>query len=155
MSNILQMIVVFLHDLFTAVWIGGLLMLTLTIFPVLKNTFGHSAESERTMDAIMQRQSKWVLISILMLAITGILQARFSGQVSGFISFNSPYSTFLSIKHILMALMVVIAFIRLRGLKKLEAAANMARKKTSLILMHINALVGVVILLLSAVITKL
>jgi len=51
--------------------------------------------------------------------------------------------------------MVAIAFIRVRELNKLEAAANMARKKTSLILMHINSLIGVVILLLSAGITKL
>lgn len=153
MNNTLQIMAVFLHDLFSAIWIGGLLMLTMTIFPVLKKTFGHSAESERTMDAIMQRHSKWVLVSILMLAITGIVQARISGKVTGLLIFNSPYNIFLSIKHILMVLMVIIAFIRLKGIKKLEAAASMIRKKTSLILMHINALLGVLILIISAVLT--
>jgi len=153
MINTLRMLVICLHDLFTAIWIGGLLMLVLTIFPVLKETFGHSAESEKTMDAIMKRHSKWVFISILMLAVTGVLQARFSGQVNGLLRFDSSYSTFLSIKHILMALMVVIAFIRLRVIRKLEAAAAMNRKKVSLVLMHVNALIGVVIMFLSAVLT--
>jgi putative copper export protein len=49
--------------------------------------------------------------------------------------------------------MVVIAFIRLRVIRKLEAAAAMNRKKVSLVLMHVNALIGVVILFLSAVLT--
>ena len=50
MNNTLIVIVKFLHDLFTAIWIGGLFLITLSLFPALKKTFGHSAESEKVMD---------------------------------------------------------------------------------------------------------
>lgn len=150
MNNTLIVIVKFLHDLFTAIWIGGLFLITLSLFPALKKTFGHSAESEKVMDAVMQRQGKWVMLSIIGLAVTGILLARSSGRMTGLMRFDSSYTSMLTVKHLLMILMVIIALTRFFGFRKLEKQANMNRKKISLLLMHLNTFLGVLALLLSA-----
>lgn len=150
MNTYLIEIVKFLHDLFTAVWVGGLLLMTLTLLPALKLTFGHSAESEKVMDAVMRKQGKWVIISIIGLVATGILLTRSSGQTTGLMRFNSLFATLLSIKHLLMGAMVVIALTRFIRYRKLETQPSMLRKKTSILLLYINAFLGVTVLLLSA-----
>jgi uncharacterized membrane protein len=150
MNTNLVVIMKFLHNLFTAVWIGGLFMMAMTLFPALKKTFGHSAESEKVMDAVMRRQGKWVIMSIIGLALTGVLLARSSGRMAGLMRFDSQYASVLSIKHILVLLMTAIALTRLFGFRNLEKQPDLAKKKTSLILMHVNTVIGVVILLLSA-----
>lgn len=149
MINYTAGMVIFFHDLFTAIWIGGLIMLTLTTLPVLKKELGHCAETEQLMDAIMNRHSKWVFVSILGLAISGLLLSKRSGNFSGLLSFNGLYNTLLSIKHLLMVVMTGLTALRAFGLKSLEKAPDMRKKKMSLLAMHANALVGVVVLLLS------
>ena len=150
MNPVVIVIVKFLHDLFTAVWIGGLLLITLTLFPALKKTLGHSAETEKIMDAVMMKQGKLVVLAVIVLTLTGILLARSSGNVTGLMRFDSQYASLLSIKHILMIVMVVVAFSRLFGFRGLASQPNKDRKKLSLLLLHLNTLVGVAVLFLSA-----
>jgi len=150
MNPVMIVIVKFLHDLFTAVWIGGLLLITITLFPALKKTLGHTAESEKIMDAVMRKQSKLVILAVIVLTLTGLLLARSSGNVTGLMRFDSQYASLLSIKHILMIVMVAVAFSRLFGFRGLASQPNKDRKKLSLLLLHINTLVGVAVLLLSA-----
>ncbi len=152
MSQTIQGIVFFLHDLFTAVWIGGLLMLSLAVLPALKNAFGHGAESEKAMDAITKHQRKLVLISIPGLLVTGLLLSRDSAGFNGLFNFSSSYATLLSVKHILFIAMTVLALVRAFAFRSLEKSKDMAKKKTSLALMHINAALGVLVLLLSGLV---
>ena len=146
---------IFLHDLFTAIWIGGLIFITMTILPVLKKTFGHSPETEKVMDAIMQKHSKLVLISIIGLFVTGLLLSKKSPEFSGLFSFADLYNSLLSIKHITVILMVVITLIRLFAYKSLAAATEKAKKKISLGLLMVNSLFGVIVLLLSGLMANL
>lgn len=150
MNPVVIVIVRFLHNLFTAVWIGGLLLITLTLFPALKKTLGHSAETEKIMDAVMRKQGKLVILAIIVLTVTGVLLARSSGNVTGLMRFDSQYASLLSLKHILMIVMAVLAFLRLFGFRGLASQPNKDRKKLSLLLLHINTLIGVAVLLLSA-----
>lgn len=147
-------LVVFLHDFFTAVWIGGLLMLTLTTLPALKKTLGHSPESEKVMDAIMKYHSRWVFVSIAGLLITGILLSRSSGDFSGLFNFGGGYNILLSIKHLLVFVMVGLSLIRTFGFRSLAKAPDMKKKKMSLLVMHLNGIVGVFVLLLSGLLSS-
>lgn len=149
MSQTLQGILIFLHDLFTAIWVGGLLMLCLSVLPGLKKVFGHSAESEKAMDAITRQQRKFVFIAMPGLLITGVLLARTSAGFNGLFNFTTSFGALLSVKHILVFLMVILALVRAFGFRNLEKSKDLARKKTSLLLMHINAALGVLVLLLS------
>ncbi len=149
MSNLQTGVVVFLHDFFTAIWIGGLFMITLTTLPVLKKTFGHSNESEKVMDAVMNRHSKWVYVSILGLIVTGILLSHGSNNFSGLFNFSGTFNVLLSMKHLLVILMVGLALIRSLGFRSLVKAPDMKKKKLSLLVMYLNAITGLLVLLLS------
>lgn len=152
MTQTFQGIIIFLHNLFTALWVGGLLMLSLAVLPGLKKAFGHSTESEKAMDAITRQQRKFVLISIIGLLITGVLLARTSAGFRGLFNFSNTFGALLSIKHILVFLMTVVTLVRAFGFRKLETAKDLAKKKTSLVLMHLNAILGVLVLLLSGLV---
>ena len=154
MTTLLVGFITFLHDLFTAVWIGGLLMLTLTILPVLKKVLGHCAETEKTVDALLKKQSKLALISIAGLLVTGLLLSKKSSAFGGLFNFDNLYNILLSIKHIVVMLMVGVSLIRLTAYKNLSLMGDMRNKKTSLFLIAANTILGVIVLLLSGLIAN-
>ena len=84
------------------------------------------------------------------LAITGILLGRSSKNFTGLFGFGTPYMTALSIKHILMILMVVLAFVRRWLNKRIKTEPTAALQKASGGVLILNSLFGVVVLFLSA-----
>lgn len=146
---LLSAIARFLHNLFTAVWVGGLLMLTLTIVPAAKQMFGSNPQAKNMVNAISKRHSVWVYVSIAGLILTGILQARLAPGFQGLMQFSNLYSAVLSIKHILAAAMVAIALYRSLVLVPRQAAATPAQNRLSLALLFTNTALGVVVLFLS------
>ncbi len=47
-KTIVFALITFLHDLFTAVWIGGLITLGLTVLPSVKKSLGKRAADKKT-----------------------------------------------------------------------------------------------------------
>jgi putative copper export protein len=82
-----------------------------------------------------------------------MLMARLSGQTSGLFNFSNQYATILSIKHILVILITVIAIVRSIAFKNAASGKDKSKKKLSMALLMINALLGTVILVLSSIIT--
>ena len=62
--------------------------------------------------AVQARLSRFAWVSIVGLAVTGMLMARRSPAFGGIFSFANPYAAVLSIKHILVLLMIVLALYR-------------------------------------------
>ncbi|MEA3351731.1 MAG: hypothetical protein U9Q82_14020 [Chloroflexota bacterium] len=145
-KTIVFALVTFLHDLFTAVWIGGLLTLGLTIMPSVKKILGKGPQTKKLMDAIQKRHSVWVYISLVGLVLTGLLQANRSPAFLGLFSFGNAYSAVLAIKHILVIAMIAIALYRSLSLGKTSTPSQEKLKAT---LMLLNIIFGVGILLLS------
>ncbi len=113
MANILVLsIVTFLHDLFTAIWIGGMITLGLTVLPATKSVLGKSPETQKVADAIRERLSKLTYLAFIVLIATGVLMSNASPLFEGFFSFTNEYSTLLAVKHILVAVMIIIALLR-------------------------------------------
>jgi len=105
-------LVTFLHDLFTAVWIGGLIVLGITVLPSAKQVLGQGPQTKQLMDTIQRRQSILVYVSIVGLVLTGILQANRNPAFQGLLRFGNAYSTTLALKHILVLAMIAIALYR-------------------------------------------
>ena len=82
-KQIIFAIITFLHNLFTVIWIGGLVTLTFTILPVSKKTFGIE-QTGKLMDNIQKKLSILVYISIIILTITGILMSKKANSFTGF-----------------------------------------------------------------------
>ncbi len=145
-------IIRFLHDLFTAAWIGGLLTLSLAVLPGLKKD-PNIKKPKLAMRAIQKRMNTIVLISMLGLMITGILMSQPLPEFTGLFSFSSTAMILLSTKHILVILMVILAFSRLAVNRKAEKQESVRLEKISAGILFGNTLLGVVVLFLSAYIS--
>jgi putative copper export protein len=140
-------IVIFLHDLFTAVWIGGLIVLSVTVFPSLKEVLGSNVQTKKLAATIQKRQSLLVYISIVGLIVTGILQARRDPSFVGLFRAGNSYSMVLTVKHVLVLAMIAIAL--LRSLVLGRAPSTPAREKLNTRLLLANVVLGVAVLLTS------
>ncbi len=140
-------IITFLHDLFTAVWIGGLITLGLTVLPSAKKGLGKGPEMKKLMDAIQKRLSVLVYVSIVGLLLTGLLQANRAADFQGLFSFANTYSIFLSLKHALVLAMIAITLYRSLVLGRRTGPSTPAQEKLSVKLLLLNMVLGVAVLL--------
>ena len=145
-KTIILALVTFLHDLLTAVWIGGLITLGLTVMPSIKKILGKGPETKKLMDAIQKRHSVFIYVSMIGLVLTGFLQANRTSAYLGLFSFGNTYSAVLAVKHILVIAMIAIAMYRSLALAQASTPNQENLKKVLLIL---NIIIGVSILLLS------
>lgn len=151
-KTIVFAMVTFLHDLFTAVWIGGLITLGLTVMPSIKKMLGKGPETKKLMDTIQKRQSVLTYVSLVGLVLTGLLQANRTSAFLGLFSLGNTYSAVLAVKHILVLAMIVIALYRSLALSK---TTTHAQEKLKAVLLILNIIFGVSILLLSGFATAL
>ncbi len=148
-----QTLVTFLHNLFTAIWIGGMLTLLFTVIPSMRKTLGKSKETNALNVQIKKNLSILTYVSIVGLIITGLMmghKAQLVGDYSGFFSFTNEYSTLLSIKHILYILMVGLAIFRSQIVDRLKKPTPQVKMKLNAITLILNVVAGLAVLLLSA-----
>ena len=149
-ANILAFtLITFLHDLFTAVWIGGLIAIGITALPAAREVLGKTPQTKKLMDAIQKRQSVLVYISIAGLVVTGLLMSRRSAEFTGLFSFANLYSSGLAIKHILILGMIAIALYRSLVLGRSGGPSGPSQEKLSARLLFANILLGIAVLLVS------
>lgn len=142
-------LVTFLHDLFTAVWIGGLLTLGLTVLPAAKEVLGAGPESRRLMAVIQRRLSTLVYISIVGLVATGLLLSQRNPAFQGLFHWGNPFSAVLSLKHLAVAAMIAIALYRSLALSRPQPGSTPGGERLKMALLFINLGLGVLVLLLS------
>ncbi len=139
----------FLHELFTILWIGGMLLLVLVIMPILKKQFEEDKFNQIN-KMIKNRLSIFTYVSIVVLMVTGLLLTNQAELTSRFLSFESPYATLLSIKHILFILMALIAIFRSAILDKIKGIEKEPRHKIAKILLLLNVIFAIAVLFLSS-----
>ena len=142
-----------LHNIFTSIWIGGMLVMVITFLPTIRKEIKDMELQGSVIDKIMSRHSKWVYFGVVFLAASGMLMARFSGQTSGLFNFANTYGTILSIKHILVIIITVIALVRSIAFKNAASGKDKSKKKISMALLMVNTFLGTIILVLSSIIT--
>ncbi len=151
--NIAVGIIVFLHDLFTATWIGGLIAIGLTTLPAAKQTLGKSEQMKSLMDKIMKRQSVLVYTSMAGLVLTGLLLSRRAQAYTGLVTFGNTYSTLLSFKHMIVLAMIAFSLFRSLATRKLQPGQS--GERLSILLLYFNIGLGVLVLLLSGLLATL
>lgn len=148
-KQIVFALITFLHDLFTVVWVGGLITLGLTVLPSARSVLGMGPQTKQLMNEIRNRLSKLVYVSIAGLVLTGLLLSRRSPAFSGLFSFGNSYSTILTLKHVLILAMVAVALYRSLVLGRRTGPSTPDQEKLSAGLVLFNSLLGLVVLLLS------
>ncbi len=145
-------VVLFLHNLFTVVWVGGLFTLSVTLMPAAKEALGMGPQMKRLMDVVQRRLSVWVYVSMVGLVLTGLLMSNRSPAFQGLFRFVNTYSTLLSVKHMLTLAMIAIALVRNWSLGP-GRSLTAKQERLKALLLFVNAGLGVVVLLLSALCT--
>ncbi|MGI6740370.1 MAG: hypothetical protein ACOX7C_02620 [Brevefilum sp.] len=138
-----------LHDVFTALWVGGLLTTALSLMPALKKLGIKSDPARQILKSYQNRLRVFTVISVVVLWITGLLLAKQSGTGFNLLSFATPYHALISVKHLIVTLMVMIGIYRgfILGRKVDDFTAQ--QQKMYAILIFINAFLGIVVLFLS------
>ncbi len=149
-QQIVFALVTFLHDLCTTIWIGGLITLGITVLPSTRKVLGVGPQTKELMDTIQRRLSVLVYISIVVLILTGLLMTKRSPAFQGLFTFGNTYSTVLSLKHILVLIMIIVALLRSLVLNRWEGLSKQAREKFKAELLFFNIILGITVLLLSS-----
>lgn len=138
-----------LHDIFTVLWMGGLLVSTLSFMPAVRQVFADDPKkSAQVMVAFNKRHSKWVLSGIVVLIISGLILGRNNPQFTGLFSFANPYSTVTAIKHLIVIALIVVSLMTNR-LKKQEQSGEPQHQKQKT-LQLISTILAFAILIVSA-----
>jgi len=148
----------FLHNVFTALWIGGMLTLAFTVLPALRKVLGKSKETQALNSMIKKKLSVLTYISIIGLIITGLLmsnRAVLSGLSTGFLSFGNEYSTLMSIKHLLYFVMVFLSLFRSQIVDRVKKFTPEQKQKLNMLTLLLNILAGLTVLFLSSYVSVL
>lgn len=148
-KEIILAVEIFLHDLASAVWIGGLLTLGIAVMPAIKKVLGKGPQLKQVMNAVQKRLSVLIYLSIAVLILTGLQQAKHAGDFQGLFSFQNTFSAVLSAKHVLVLVMVGIALFRSLVLGGKNSPQKPSNEKLSAGLLLTNMVLGVAVLLLS------
>ncbi len=158
MRELLLAIFYWLYFLATVIWIGGITFILFITIPSSKQVLG--AEAGKLMGEISKRFAPLANYSIICLIVTGIALTGFNKQFSGIVFFENNWILVLIMKHILVSGMVVVHFYR--GLvlspkivKTASGTEKAALQKLSLNLVKVNFGLGLLVLLLSGIISVL
>ncbi len=143
-------LVTMLHDLFTAIWIGGMLVTLAAFLPTLQSTIKNPAIKTDLLALYQKKLSILVFVSMGGLWLTGMLLAKQSGEIHGVLTFATPSAAILSIKHILTVVLMALVFLRRLGPGRHLTNPTPSQKRLYGLLLGINCLIGIVILFLSA-----
>lgn len=102
----------FVHDLATAAWIGGMIVLAAGLLPALRRTLGMGPNTKALISAVQRRYGPLVYASIAALFATGLLMVRRNPQIAGFLNWSTPESALMAVKHLLVLVMVLLTVLR-------------------------------------------
>lgn len=143
-----QGLVTALHDLAAVVWVGGLVALGLVVLPAVKVTLGRGPQGLAVIDAVQKRLHPLVWVSMAVVIVTGLLQARSTQLFAGLFSTANPYSSLLTAKHVLVLLMIATGLYRSLALVRGKDRSP-GRVRMATLLLAVNVCLGISVLVLS------
>ena len=123
--------------------------MAVVVLPSVKKTQGMNPESKKLIMTIRKRLNSIVWVSIIGLLVTGILLSNSSPLFGGLFSIANEYSILLTLKHIVIALMVIIVIVRGNILPRMTNTPPEKIERISKVLMMLNLVFGILVLLLS------
>lgn len=150
-----------LHMLATVLWLGGIGALLLWVIPFLHKTQPPEKRAA-LLEQIQRRFDPLVWLCFVILAATGMFQMSANPNYQGLLAIENRWAVALFIKHLLFvgmgAINAALTFIILPGLKRaaLLQSRNLPAPEAELLqtrqrlLLRINLVMGVLVLLLTA-----
>ncbi len=117
----------FFHLIATVIWIGGLLITLVMVWPEVRRTLAENPALYRLTDRLRKRFTSLSNLSLAVLIVTGLTQMSLSEHYNGFMDFDNEWSRVILLKHIAIVGMVCSGVI-------LQYTVTPALERTSLLL---------------------
>lgn len=127
MSSELLALSLFFHLTATAIWIGGLLVTMVLVWPAVRNSLEQSPTLITLLRGLRKRFYPISNLSLFVLIVTGLFQMTADPNYDGFLRFDNTWSVVMLVKH------AVIVLMALAGLA-LQYGTAPALERTSLLL---------------------
>ena len=128
--NILLTLSYLVHLLATVVWLGGMLIFSILVVPLLEQAISDHAENQRLLLNLQKRFRPMANLSLLLLLGTGMVQMGANPDYSGFFEFGNTWSLALLLKHIAFGGMILaMLWIQFGIVPELERATLLATQK--------------------------
>ncbi|MEW6085116.1 MAG: CopD family protein [Chloroflexota bacterium] len=151
-----------LHFVATVAWVGSLAAIAFLILPAMKRTLDLNAQLT-LIEAIQKRFEPVTWFSLSLLVLTGLFQMSVNPHYDGFLSTNTQWSLAILAKHFLGMIVIAVSAVQTWDVIPAIRRAILTSKKTKntdqlealrrreIRLLHINLIVGILILAATAV----
>lgn len=127
MSNGTLALSLFVHLTATAIWIGGLLITMILVYPETVRVLQDSPALYQFLSRLRKRFYPISNLSLAALIVTGLFQMTADPSYDGFLTFDNPWSQIMLVKHILIGVMALVGL-------ALQYGVAPALERTSLLL---------------------
>ncbi len=107
MSQSTLAISLFFHLVATVVWIGGLAILTVLVWPETRRILAENAGVYRFLSRVRQRFLPLSNLSLVVLVVTGLFQMTADPNYEGVLQFANDWSRAILLKHLAVGGMVI------------------------------------------------
>jgi uncharacterized membrane protein len=90
----------FFHLIATVVWIGGLILTVIVVWPELTRTLKDKPELFRIVSNLRRRLSTLNYLSLVVLVVTGLFQMTGDPNYDGVLQFDNEWSRVMLLKHL-------------------------------------------------------
>jgi uncharacterized membrane protein len=97
----------FFHLLATIVWVGGLVSMTILVWPEARRTLGDNPALQSLLTRLHKRFTPLTNLSLVVLLFTGLIQMSGDPNYDGLLQFTNEWSRVILLKHFAIAGMVV------------------------------------------------
>ncbi|NDJ62860.1 MAG: hypothetical protein GYB67_17195 [Chloroflexi bacterium] len=97
----------FFHLIATVVWIGGLLLMVLLVWPTTKNSLRDSPALYTLLSGVRRRFLPLTNLSLVVLIVTGLFQMSLDPNYDGVLQFTNEWSRVILLKHIVVGGMLI------------------------------------------------
>lgn len=167
-SQTILAISLFFHLSATVIWIGGLVITSVLVWPEARRTLSDSPALAAFLHRLRRRFTPLANMSLAVLIVTGLTQMSMDVNYDGVMQFTNPWSRAILLKHVALAGMVVAGLLlqygvapameraavlmeRAKGEAGLAAQADWARlRQREIRLTWLNLALAVVVLACSA-----
>lgn len=119
----------FIHILATTLWIGGLLITALLVYPEVRRVLEEKPELYRLLSRLRQRFYPISNLCVVALWVTGLFQMTADPYYDGFLTIDNDWSRVMLVKHGLILIMIAAGLV-------LQYGVAPQLERTSLLLEH-------------------